>query len=102
MTRMKALKGIDQIAWDPRGELLAIGSEHSSTVFIQEAATLRQTELRLNKMPTPPRAVRKWDSLQETGSDLKAALGNAVGAQAHLTPKPSHKEGHYGPTVCCL
>ncbi|KAG0051402.1 hypothetical protein BGZ83_003788 [Gryganskiella cystojenkinii] len=102
MTRMKTLKGIDQISWDPRGELLAIGSEHSSTVFIQEASTLRLTELRRNKVPTPPKFARKWDSIQETGSDLKAALKDATGTHAHLQPKPNHKEGHYGPTVCCL
>ncbi|GJJ70715.1 aladin [Entomortierella parvispora] len=102
LARMEGLKGVDQISWDPRGELLAIGSEHSSTVFIRENAAARMTELRLNKLPTPPHIVRSVQSLQEIGSTIKAALGSAAGSHSHATPKPSHKTGHYGPTVCCL
>ena len=102
LARMAGLKGVDQISWDPRGELLAIGSEHSSTVFIRENATTKVTELRLNKLPTPPRIVRSVENLEETGSNIKAAFESATGAHTHSMSKPSHKTGHYGPTVCCL
>lgn len=102
INHFKELRGVDQMAWDPRGELLAIGSAHSSTVYIREAATKRVTELRLNMRFTPPKFVRSLESFMETMSNIKDALGTVTSHGLHKAPKPIHEEGHFGPTVCCM
>ncbi|KAG0252335.1 hypothetical protein BG011_007041 [Mortierella polycephala] len=96
------LGGVDQLAWDPRGELLAVASTRSSTVYIRENVTKKNTELRLGFRPTPPRLIQSVDSFVETVSNIKEALSSAVSKDVHNVPTPSHEEGHYGPTVCCL
>ncbi|KAF9131077.1 hypothetical protein BGW39_002236 [Mortierella sp. 14UC] len=98
----KDLRGVDQMAWDPRGELLAIGSAHSSIVYIRESGTKRVTELRLNLRFTPPKFVRSVESFMETVSNIKDALGTLTSPNLHKAPKPIHDDGHFGPTVCCL
>ncbi|KAG0372734.1 hypothetical protein BGX24_012645 [Mortierella sp. AD032] len=98
----KDLRGVDQMAWDPRGELLAIGSAQSSTVYIRESGTKRVTELRLNLRFTPPKFIRSVESFMETVSNIKDALGTVMSPNLHKAPKPVHEEGHFGPTVCCL
>jgi WD40 repeat protein len=102
INHFKELRGVDQMAWDPHGELLAIGSAHSSTVYIRENATKRVTELRLNMRFTPPKFVRSVESFLETMSNIKDALGTVTSSELHKAPKPIHEEGHFGPTVCCM
>ncbi|KAG0026546.1 hypothetical protein BGZ82_009415 [Podila clonocystis] len=46
ISRFGEIGAVDQMAWDPRGELLAVtSSAHSSIVYIRDAATNQITEL---------------------------------------------------------
>ncbi|KAG0296336.1 hypothetical protein BGZ98_001018 [Dissophora globulifera] len=95
--------GVNHLSWNPRGELLAVGSEHSSTVYIRDGTSKNLTELRLNHWPTPPHAVRNLESLAETVSNIKNILGSAATfTQPPTTIRPTHEQGFYGPTVCHL
>ncbi|KAF9366725.1 hypothetical protein BGX34_009565 [Mortierella sp. NVP85] len=96
------LDGVDFMAWNPRGELLALGSAHSPVVYIRDETSKKLTELRLNMRPTPPHFIRDFQSLAETVSNVKAALGSAVKSDTHTSIRPTHERGHYGVTVCCL
>ncbi|KAG0198458.1 hypothetical protein BGX33_012326, partial [Mortierella sp. NVP41] len=98
----KVLRGVDQMAWDPRGELLAFGSSHSSTLYIREHATKRVTELRMNMRVAAPRFVRSMESFMETVSNIKDALSTVTSPDLHKVSRPTHEEGHFGPTICCL
>ncbi|KAG0367600.1 hypothetical protein BGZ54_003599 [Gamsiella multidivaricata] len=96
------LRGVDYMAWNPRGELLAVGSAHSSTVYIRDGTTKALTELRLNMRPSPPRFVRSFESLMETVSNVKKAIRSATSPNLHENIRPTHEKGHFGPTVSCL
>ncbi|KAG0208448.1 hypothetical protein BGX28_000586 [Mortierella sp. GBA30] len=102
MNSFERLGGVDQLAWDPRGELLAVGSAHSSTVYIRENATSKLTELRFNMRMTPPRFVRSVESFAETVSNVKRAWESATSPNLHSTPAPTHENNHFGPTITCL
>ncbi|KAF9293346.1 hypothetical protein BGZ88_005493 [Linnemannia elongata] len=102
ISHFKELRGVDHMAWDPRGEMLAIGSAHSSTVYIRENATKRVTELRLNMRFTPPKFIRSVESFMETMSNIKDALKTVTSPNLNKAPKPTHEESHFGPTVCCI
>ncbi|KAI8600974.1 WD40-repeat-containing domain protein [Dissophora ornata] len=94
--------GVNHMSWNPRGELLAVGSEHSSTVYIRDGTSKILTELRLSMKPTPPHSVRSLESLAETISNVKAALGSATTPNLHTHIRPTHEKGFYGSTVCYL
>ncbi|KAI1309730.1 hypothetical protein EDD11_003982 [Mortierella claussenii] len=98
----KDLGGVDQMAWDPRGELLAVGSSHSPTVYIRDGATKKLTELRLSIRPTPPRFVRSVESFMETVSNVKKALGSISAPEVKGRVGPTHEQGYFGPTVCSM
>ncbi|KAF9289054.1 hypothetical protein BGZ68_010100 [Mortierella alpina] len=103
MKTFEQLGGVDQLAWDTRGEFLALGSAHSSTVYILEHATVNVTELRFNMRITPPRFVRSAESFAETVSNVKRALGTATSPNLQASVlNPTHEKSHFGPTVTCM
>ncbi|KAF9960021.1 hypothetical protein BGZ65_012849 [Modicella reniformis] len=102
LSGIEGLNGVDYMAWNPRGELLAVGSAHSSVIYIRDETSKKLTELRLNMRPTPPHFVRDLQSFKETISNVKAAFRSAVTPEEHTIIRPSHERGHYGVTVCGL
>ncbi|KAF9111192.1 hypothetical protein BGX27_005279 [Mortierella sp. AM989] len=96
------LSGVDYLSWSPCGELLAIASTNSSTVYIRDGTSKKLTELRLNWRLTPPRFVRSMESFMETVSNIKDAIHSKTRSEVHEVIRPTHEQGHYGPTVCCL
>ncbi|KAF8978825.1 hypothetical protein BGZ46_006117 [Entomortierella lignicola] len=101
LKRIEDLPGADFLSWCPRGELLAVASTHSSTVYIQDGTSKQVTELRLNFRITPPNFVRSFESFMETVSNIKDAFTSEV-SHHNEAIKPTHEHGHYGPSVCCL
>ncbi|KAF9173269.1 hypothetical protein BGX20_003660 [Mortierella sp. AD010] len=101
LKHIENLPGVDYVSWNPRGELLAVASAHSSTVYVRDGATKKFIELRLNMRLTPPRFVRSFESFMETVSNIKDTIFS-TNLHQHEVIRPMHEHGHYGPTVCSL
>ncbi|KAF9425180.1 hypothetical protein BGZ94_007767 [Podila epigama] len=66
ISRFEGLCGtISQLAWDPRGELLAVSSAQSSTVYIRDGAT-QQTTVLSGTMPS----LRLRSTTQKVGNGI--------------------------------
>ncbi|KAF9901409.1 hypothetical protein BX616_002274, partial [Lobosporangium transversale] len=102
LSLFKDLGGVDQMAWDPRGELLAVASSNSSTVYIRESVTKELTELRLSFRPTPPQIIRSVRKVAEIASNIKEAIKLATKPDQPEDIAPTHDHGHMGPTVCSM